>query len=152
MNTVTGEVFSGQFIIPRNRDSKAGNFNAWEGDICADTSGNMYIAGICDAGLEGRDTRTINGNPVGMFDTADPVLMITSPDFAERRVWTPLTAGAGCVGSTVGVAVRFGRVAVLARAENGTMFTTAYAGDTPTVTPNRSGGIDGWFGIFRPGF
>ena len=152
LSAVTGEVLAGQFVIPRGRDLTAGNINLWEGDICADSAGNMYVTGICDAGLEGRDTRTLNGAPVGMFKTADPVLLIAAPDFSERRIWTPLTAGAGCTGSPVGVATRFGKTVVLARAESGDMYTTPYAGDTPDIAPDRRGGIDGWFGVLRTGF
>ncbi len=108
----SGDLILGQSLLTRLSSGKGNSIVAKALD--ADENGRLYVAGNKSADLENREQRQINGNPVGNYEGSEGFLLIVSPDFQQRIVWTPFArSGFSAGGSPAnGVAVRNGLAAV----------------------------------------
>lgn len=105
-NPATGEIDRGQFVLTRLNDN-TGNSIAIYG-ITADTQGTIYLTGEQYFAQERRDERQIAGTTVGSYEGGEAFLLVVSPDFRQRLIWTPFTAPGTSAGGSpgFGVAVR----------------------------------------------
>lgn len=104
----TGEILKGQFMLTRLSNGNGNAIQAY--GMMADGNGRLYIAGQAYASIENRSSRQINGIGVGPYSGGEPFLLIVSPDFTTRIIWTPFAGSNGAGGSpATGVSVRSGR-------------------------------------------
>ncbi len=140
INTTTGNIERGQFIVTRNSSGAANSFTP--NSITADEAGNVYIGGSSAFQLQNRPSRTINSQPVGSYSLGEIAVLGLTPDYTVRKFWTPLTQTGdtdGSAGSVNGFAVGNGRAAIF-----GTITKPAVATTSGALNPNPLGGNDGY--------
>ncbi|MGF1492147.1 MAG: hypothetical protein ACFBSC_06795 [Microcoleaceae cyanobacterium] len=141
----TGEVEQGQFIVTRLSNGNANSFTPIS--ITADEAGNVYIGGASAASIENRDSRTINGQPVGAYTLGEPAIVSLTPDYQERLIWTPLTESGdadGSKGQINGFAVKEGRAVIL-----GTITQPDVATVVGALNPDPLGGQDAYLATWN---
>lgn len=101
----TGALLQGQWLLTRLSDGKGNSIGVRAIDAAAD--GTLAIAGDSAATIAGRATMQFAGVTLGAYESGEPYLLVASPDFRTRRLWTAFAApGASAGGSPVnGVAV-----------------------------------------------
>jgi hypothetical protein len=95
LNPVDGTLVKGQYALSR-KDDTAGN-TIKHGNITADEQGNVYVVGITAYSIAQRSAQTISGQAVGKYAGGEGYLLLVSPDFTQRKLWTTWTAGNGSV-------------------------------------------------------
>lgn len=110
-NPTTGDILKGQFMLTRLSNGNGNSIQAH--GMMADQNGRLYLAGQTYASLENRSARQVAGIAVGPYSGGEPFLLIISPDFTTRIIWTPFAGSNGAGGSPAfGVSVRNGKAAV----------------------------------------
>lgn len=106
----TGELILGQWLLTRLSDGKGNSISVKAIDAAAD--GSVAIAGDTAASIAGRAGMRFAGVTLGAYEGGEPYLLVVSPDFRARRLWTAFAApGTSAGGSPVtGVAIRDGLV------------------------------------------
>lgn len=167
VNTRNGRIERGQMTFTRTSSYRGNTFKAEGGSIYVDSRGVVYIgAGTTAFSIEGRDLRKFNQGTtgVGTYSDGDTSVLIVSPDFRERIVWTVFARpGAGGTGPNVpgggrvsGIAINGGKVGILASArQNGRLIAYNFTG--AGLSENPPGGASGkdpdnlYFAVFdRP--
>lgn len=123
----TGELERGQFLLTRLSN---GNGNSIQVDgVMADENGRLYLVGQAYARLDNRDNRMINGTAVGAYSGGESFLLIVTPDFKTRVIWTPFTGDPSAGGTTrMGVNVRNGTAVAV-------IYLSVGSGNLITVNP-----------------
>lgn len=158
INSSNGNVERGQMTFPRTSSYDGNTKKAQDGSLYVDSRGVVYIgAGTTAATIEGRNLKRFNNGTtaVGTYSDGDTAILIVSPDFRERMVWTAFArpegsaGGPGGTGSGVpgrglvtGIAINNGKVGILASAvyngrlvSHGTASVAGFQEDPPGATP-----------------
>lgn len=121
------EVMQGEMLIPRNSDGKSNTFklSGRDGYITADKDGAVYMTGTSSFKFAGRDAQKVNGQEIGIYN-GDITVMVTNPNFGERRFWGTLAManpvnGRSGTGKGRGIAVLDTLVAYVAQIDTNTM-------------------------------
>ena len=94
--------------------------------IHADEKGNVYISGYCEKYIKDRDNCKINGMPVAEYYWPETFLMVVSPDFRKRHVWT-VFSGEQSESASWGISVRGKTAALISEVYDGEMLVTRNA-------------------------
>lgn len=140
LDSNNGIIERGQFIATRLSSGQANSFTP--NAIAADSMGNVYIGGSSAATLKDRSLKTINGQSVGNYTLEEMAVLGVSPDFTNRKFWTPLTATGdtdGAKGNVNAFAVGSNRAAIFGTVNSPGVVTTAGA-----INPNPLGGTDAY--------
>ncbi len=138
---LSGLIQKGQFVLPRLSSGKGNTIRP--SAITADQSGNVYIGGISAAYLANRDQLTISGKRLGTYAGGDGFLLVVSPDFRTRKLWTAWTGSAASSTTVRGIAAVSGTAAVISTSQGG-MLTVS------PVQANPGGGKDAFISTFVP--
>ncbi len=146
LDPATGTVEKGQYALARLSQDASGLGNTIvPRAITADESGNVYIGGITAYTIPNRDpvNLSISGKPLGIYAGGDGFILVVSPDFSSRKIWTAWTgANTSTQPTTInGVAVAKGVAAIMATAK-GNMITV-----NPVQSSN-AGGTDAFYSVF----
>jgi hypothetical protein len=95
LNPADGTPVKGQYALSR-LSSGSGN-TIRHGNITADELGNVYVVGQTASSIAQRDVQRINGQTVGTYAGGEGYVIVVSPDFKQRKLWTTWTAGTGAV-------------------------------------------------------
>lgn len=118
-----GKILLGQPLLCRATEAGGGKPGQIQiKGIHADKSGNVYLSGYCEKYIKNRSAQRINGTAVGPYHAPEAFLMVVSPDFRTRKVWTVFSQH--CESASWGVSVRCGTAALVAELYEGTMITT----------------------------
>ncbi len=113
LNPATGEILKGQFALARLSKDQGNTIRPKA--ITADEDGNVYIGGISGYNIANRNALSISGQPLGPYSGGDCFLLIVSPDFNTRKIWTSWTAQGSTTnsGTIFGVTATAGTAAVV---------------------------------------
>ncbi len=143
----TGELLRGQSLLARQSNGSGNSVEPYA--IAADRDGRTYIAGSKWADLESRDAQSINDDPVGPYEDGEPFLLVVTPKFDRRIIWTTFARTERTAGESpaTGVAVRNGTAAitVTASAENDRRLYT----DPNGLQPDPQGASDGYAAVWQ---
>lgn len=118
LNPVDGSVLAGQFAVPRLSSGLSNTFRVRA--ISADEQGTVYVGGQAASAIESRDTNRIAGQLIAPYAGGDGVVLVVSPDFSTRLVWTTWAGGGPNHNTMVnGVAAGQGVAAMAATAGGG---------------------------------
>lgn len=141
----TGIMSMGQFALSR-LSTGAGN-TIRPNAITADEKGNIYITGVSAAFSANRNSQSISSKFVGNYVGGDGFLLVVSPDFKTRKIWTTWTGtntSTSLQTTLLGVAAGQ-NIAAIIGTSNGNMITVnPFQGTNP-------GGLNAFFSVF-PGF
>jgi hypothetical protein len=148
----SGALLRGQWLLTRLGDGKGNSIGVGAIDAAAD--GTVAIAGGSAATIAGRAGMQLAGVELGAYELDEPYLLVVSPDFSARRLWTAFAApGASAGGSpATAVAIRGGAVALgatlnpRATAPPRGLVTTAGAPQPANASP---GAPEGYFALLR---
>ncbi len=138
LNPATGAIVVGQFALARRPNDQGNTIRPRA--ITADEKGNVYIGGESGASIPNRTKLSISGQTLGPYSGGDCFLLVVSPDFSQRKIWTSWTA-TGSSGTIFGIAVAKGTASVV--------MTTA--GELIVVNPiqsQRAGENDAFYSVF----
>ena len=92
----SGDVLRGQFAIPRlvSKKNLGNSFRAKDGDLAVDEAGNVYLVGASACCIPNGRLLKIAGQTPGARYAGGAALLIVTPDFRERRLWTTFGGGA----------------------------------------------------------
>jgi hypothetical protein len=122
----TGEFLQGQALLCRREANGGGKPTQIQiKGIHADEKGCLYMSGYCEAYIKDRDSQKVLGVPVGAYYKPEPFLLVVSPDFRSRQVWTVFARH--CEAASWGVSVREGVAALVAEVYEGELITTENA-------------------------
>jgi len=144
LNPATGAILKGQFALARRPNGQGNTIRPRA--ITADENGYVYIGGESTASIPNRTNPTllsISGQTLGDYSGGDCFLLVVSPDFHTRNIWTTWTAK----GSTTSSGTIFGVAATKGTAS--VVMTTA--GQLITVHPIQSqlaGKNDAFYSVF----
>ena len=109
--------------------------------VAADASGRVYVVGQANATIANRgDAYAIGGAPVAPYGGPEAFLLVVSPDFRTREVWTAFAAPGEHLSTGTAVDVRGSAYAVGATAER----STAQFVTTRAVQSARGAGTEGY--------
>jgi hypothetical protein len=129
----TGMILQGQVLLTRRQPNGGGKPAQIQiKGIDADTEGNVYIAGYCEAHIKDRAEQQVAGQTVGEYHGPEPFLLSVTPDFKQRRLWT-VFAKEGCEAAAWGLSIRDGRGAIVGEVYQGEVMTTDNALQTEPV-------------------
>jgi hypothetical protein len=113
-----GALLLGQSLLTRLSNGRGNSIVPLA--LMADSNGRLYVAGNKAADLERRTDRQINDRPVGNYASGEGYLLVLSPDFTERLLWTPFARAGHTAGDSpaVGVSVQNGVAAVVLTQSN----------------------------------
>jgi hypothetical protein len=113
-----GALLLGQSLLTRLSNGRGNSIAPLA--LMADSEGRLYVAGNKAADLERRTDRQINDSPVGNYASGEGYLLVLSPDFTERLLWTPFARAGHAAGDSpaVGVSVQNGVAAVVLTQSN----------------------------------
>lgn len=120
----TGKILQGQVLLTR-REPKGGGKPAQiqiKG-IQADKDGTVYLAGYCEKYIKDRDAQQVAGQRVGEYHKPEPFLLIVTPDFRSRKIWT-VFAAEECEAAFWGLGLRNGVAATVGEVYEGQTITT----------------------------
>jgi hypothetical protein len=141
----TGQILLSQALLCRqNQDGKGKPTQIQIRGIHADVDGMVYLSGYCEAFIKDRDQQKVAGVPVGPYAKPEPFLMVVSPDFKKRELWT-VFAKKDCEAAAWGVSVRNGNAALIGEVYEGEVITTENA---PAKAPAKH--VDGYLVVTRP--
>jgi hypothetical protein len=141
----TGQILLSQALLCRqNPDGKGKPRQIQIKGIQADADGTVYLSGYCESFIKDRDQQAVAGIPVGPYAKPEPFLMVVSPDFKKRELWT-VFAKKDCEAAAWGVSVRNGNAALIGEVYEGEVITTDNA---PLKEPATH--IDGYLVVTRP--
>lgn len=92
----SGDVLRGQFAIPRlvSKKNLGNSFRAKDGGLAVDEAGNVYLAGASACCIPNGRLLKVAGQTPGARYAGGAALLIVSPDFRTRRLWTTFGGGA----------------------------------------------------------
>ncbi|GAB4448972.1 MAG: hypothetical protein OHK0015_53950 [Chloroflexi bacterium OHK40] len=99
----TGELLLGQWLLTRLSDGKGNSIGVRA--IAADAAGNVALAGDAYAFMEGRAGMRFANVTLGSYEGGEPYLLLVSPDFRARRLWTTFAASETSAGGSPATAV-----------------------------------------------
>jgi len=118
-NAESGEHRASQLTMTRLSDGKSNTFRV--NDVAVDNEGRVYVGGQSAARLAARSAQTVDGQSVGEYVGPEPSLLVTTPMFNQRRIWTTFNEQAA-TGAVTGVDARDGKTAVVAGIDSGSAF------------------------------
>jgi hypothetical protein len=140
----TGRILQGQVLLCRREPSGGGKPTQIQiTGIHADEEGNVYMAGYCEAFIRQRDLQVVAGTPVGPYHRPEPFVLVVTPDFRRRLVWT-VFARQSCEAAAWGLSVRDGRAAFVGEVYEGEAITLPDA-----LQPAPAGPVDGYLVSWR---
>ncbi|MFV9504002.1 MAG: hypothetical protein AB4911_05485 [Oscillochloridaceae bacterium umkhey_bin13] len=106
----TGRLLLGQWLLTR-LDNGTGNSIGIEA-VSADATGRLLITGGSFAHMAGRTGMRFLDQTLGNYEGNETYLLVVSPDFRSRQLWTALAAPGTAAGNSpgTGVAVFEGRL------------------------------------------
>ncbi len=141
----------GQIVIPRLPTGAGNTVDISEGNIKADRDGRLYISGRSFYAIKGRDTKNVNGQIVGPYNSGEPMYLQVSADFRTHLVWHTFGKNVGGdrtktgVGRGRGIALRDSSVALIARMNSGYNITVDPIIQNPFyVVQNTAGNRDAY--------
>ena len=136
----------GQVLLTR-REPKGGGKPAQNQikGIQADKDGTVYLAGYCEKYIKDRDAQQVAGQRVGEYHKPEPFLLVVTPDFRNRKVWTVFAADK-CEAAFWGLGLRNGVAAMVGEVYEGQTITTHNALQKDPATHT-----DGYLVIWRIG-
>ena len=141
----TGDFLQGQSLLCRRQANGGGKPSQIQvRGIHADTDGNVYMSGYCQKYIKGRDECSVNGVGVGEHHKPEAFLLVVSPDFKKRHVWTVFSV-AECESASWGVSVRGETAALIGEVYEGSMITTSNAMQRTPARP-----FDGYLVVWEP--
>jgi len=124
---VTGDILQGQVLLTRRNENGSGvPAQIQIRGMQADEKGNLYLSGYCEKYIKDRDKQQVAGVRVGEYFKPEPFVLVVSPDFKKREVWT-VFAKEKCEAASWGLSVRNGVAALVAEVYEGTLITTENA-------------------------
>jgi hypothetical protein len=146
-NPATGELFQHQVAIPRLSDGTSNTFRARA--ITADEHGYVYVGGTTAAAINNRDILQINGRTLAPYAGGDGTILVVSPDFGTRLIWTTWSNGGKHDTEITGLAAANGIATMAATARSGSLVTVqplaGQASASPALAP---GNPDGFFSVW----
>lgn len=146
-----GTLLQGQFALARLGSGRGNTIR--HGNITADEKGNVYIVGQTGYSIANRNQQQIASKPVGTYVGGEGYVLVVSPNFQQRKVWTVWTGGNGSVGQNSwfwGVASGRGIAAVAGTVKaKGPLVT--HAAIQPSSSPNVSSSYPAGFFSVWPG-
>ena len=122
----TGRILQGQVLLCRvNADGSGKPSQIQIKGIQADKKGNLYLSGYCEKFIKNRDACMIDGVAVGPYAKPEPFLLVVTPDFKTRKVWTVFAQHGEA--AAWGVSVRNGEAVLLGGVYEGTVIATGNA-------------------------
>lgn len=123
LDPATGDLLLGQYVLARLSSGNGNTIRARS--IAADETGRVYVGGVSAASIADRDNNQIAGIDVGPYGGSDAFLLVVSPNFQTREVWTPLAGPApnGGKGTVTAVAAASGIRALGATSTEGSFIT-----------------------------
>ena len=141
----TGDFLRGQaFMCRRNANGGGKPSQLQVRGIDADADGNVYMSGYCEKYIKGRDACAVNGQTVAEYHKPEAFLMVVSPDFKKRHVWT-VFSGEASESASWGIAVRGKTAALIGEVYEGKMIVTGNAMRTEPARP-----FDGYLVVWQP--
>lgn len=152
----TGDILIAQTILAIEDDGK-GKVSQFEtswgfkaiGDVAISSSGHVYIGGVINAGLPDHALLKVDGKHVGSPKQGpDAVMLVLSPDFDQREIWTSFaTEGVDRSSQVRSITVSEGVWVFNAAVHRGGMITTDGAiAKEPPFSPSSylAVGVDEW--------
>lgn len=144
LDPADGDILLGQALLCRQSETGGGKPGQIQiKGIHADNSGNVYLSGYCEKYIKNRSAKSVGGTAVGPYHAPEAFLMVVSPDFRTRKLWTVFSKH--CESAAWGVSVRDGTAAMVAELYEGTLITTDGALQTKPDKP-----YDGYLVTWRP--
>jgi hypothetical protein len=120
----TGNIVRGQVLLCRRTPAGGGKPTQIQiRGIGADGEGNLYLSGYCEKYIKDRDAQKVAGRKVGEYHKPEIFLLVVTPDFRTRKVWT-VFSGEACEAASWGLSVRGGRAALVGEVYAGSAITT----------------------------
>ena len=101
------------------------------------------MSGYCEKYIKGRDACAVNGQTVAEYHKPEAFLMVVSPDFKKRHVWT-VFSGEASESASWGIAVRGKTAALIGEVYEGKMIVTGNAMRTEPARP-----FDGYLVVWQ---
>lgn len=140
-----GDMLLGQpLICRRNADGSGKPSQSQIRGIHADEKGNVYISGYCEKYISKRDACTVNGMAVAAYHKPETFLMVVSPDFRKRHVWT-VFSDEQSESASWGISVRGSTAALVSEVYEGRMLVTPNAMEREPMKT-----VDGYLVVWEP--
>ncbi len=139
---VSGALLRGQWLLTRLSDGKGNSISIKA--LAAAADGTLLITGDSSCCIAGRSGMQLFNQTLGNYEAGEPFILVVSPDFTQRRLWTALAASGATAGGSPGVAAAIGADRIVV----GVQFTPNTASTRNLITtgnpafPARHGGRD----------
>ena len=116
--------------------------NTWKARaITTDEEGNVYVGGVTACCTIARSIRKVGGQEIGDYKGGESNLLVLSPNFKTRRLWTPLISAdsnKGDDGAVRSIAVGYGLKVLVGEADRGKIYTTTDANIKEPMNPEET--------------
>jgi hypothetical protein len=140
INPNNGYVNRGQMVLARLISNNKGN--TWKARaITTDEEGNVYVGGVTACCTIARSIRKVGGQEIGDYKGGESNLLVLSPNFKTRRLWTPLISAdsnKGDGGAVRSIAVGYGLKVLVGEADRGKIYTTTDANIKEPMNPEET--------------
>lgn len=141
----TGALLRGQWLLTRLSDGKGNSITIRA--LAAADDGTLLVVGDTACCLQGRSTMQLWGQTLGNYEGGEPFVLIVSPDFSRRQLWTALAAPGATAGSSpaVAAAITGDRLALAVNLTPNTAHTRALVTVGNPAFPVSNGGREGYY-------
>lgn len=141
----TGALLRGQWLLTRLSDGKGNSITIRA--LAAADDGTLLVVGDTACCLQGRSAMQLWGQTLGNYEGGEPFVLVVSPDFSRRQLWTALAAPGATAGSSpaVAAAITGDRLALAVNLTPNTAHTRALVTVGNPAFPVSNGGREGYY-------
>lgn len=124
INPENGNIERSSFSLSRLQNGDANSYKVKDGNISADKSGNVIIAGVNSASFPNRENILVNGQKLDTYNGWDGTLQALNNNFSQRYFWTSFGKSGWANTQMKDVIFAWDTIIALGTVLNGEVFTT----------------------------